>query len=359
MHEGGIEMHEGGALTWREVVEKNHSVLVDELSERIDSDLRKAVERAVAAERSQATIRLKTECEDARRSQVESLNQVLRRLRTAAEEHVLDLAAESCASYAEKVVVLVFENNQARCTASAGIENENEFLPFSTDSAAAIMAAIDSRDPVVALATETEISQVLAKAFDPAPDQKAYLFPIVARHTVVAMLIASGMSSSATAHSAPESAPIELLCEAAGMRLEASTALEASKAPAAAPVQHPSAPILVQVMAGVPASERSAPRAWGDLSAEDQKLHLQAQRMARVRVAEMRLYHESELRSGIASGDIYGALHKAIDTAREQFLQSFLSKSPTMVDYLHLEILRSLTHDDDRLLGRNYPGPMV
>jgi hypothetical protein len=30
-----------------------------------------------------------------------------------------------------------------------------------------------------------------------------------------------------------------------------------------------------------------------------------------------------------------------------------------MVDYLHLEILRSLAHDDDRLLGPEYPGPMV
>jgi hypothetical protein len=30
-----------------------------------------------------------------------------------------------------------------------------------------------------------------------------------------------------------------------------------------------------------------------------------------------------------------------------------------MVDYLHLEILRSLARDDDRLLGQSYPGPMV
>jgi hypothetical protein len=30
-----------------------------------------------------------------------------------------------------------------------------------------------------------------------------------------------------------------------------------------------------------------------------------------------------------------------------------------MVDYLHLEIVRSLAHDDDRLLGSSYPGPMV
>jgi hypothetical protein len=342
-------MHEGGALTWREVVDRYHSVLVDELSVCLDSDLRDAVDRAIAAERSQASIQLKRDCAEARRSQVESLNQVLRRLRTTDEDHVLELAAEGCASYAEKVVVLVFERNQARCAASAGIENG--LRAFDTNSAPAIVAAIDSRDPVVALATEAEISPVLAEAFGPAPDEKAYLFPVVARHTVVAMLIASGASAST------QSAPIELLCEAAGMRLEASGQPAAPVRQAV--VSEGAAPVLVQLTAGVPARETVAPRAWDDLGAEDQKLHLQAQRMARVRVAEMRLYHESELKSGIAGGDIYGALQKAIDSARDQFRQSFLSKSPTMVDYLHLEILRSLAHDDDRLLGRNYPGPMV
>jgi hypothetical protein len=111
--------------------------------------------------------------------------------------------------------------------------------------------------------------------------------------------------------------------------------------------------------AAAPAPETSGPRGWEDLSVEERKLHLQAQRTARVRVAEMRLYHENELRHGAAASDIYSALKTEIDAARDQFLQTYLAKSATMVDYLHLEILRSLAHDDDRLLGHNYPGPMV
>ena len=209
-------------------------------------------------------------------------------------------------------------------------------LSFDTDSAPAIAAAIDSRDPVIALATETEISPVLAEAFGTGPkgatERKAYLFPVLARQSVVGMLIASGV---------PVSAPVELLCEAAGMRLEAVAACRIPLYP--------------------PTAETSAPRqcTWDDLSQEDQRLHLQAQRMARLRVAELRLYHENELRAGTQRGDIYGALQNEIDSARDQFLQSFLAKSPTMVDYLHLEILRTLAHDDDRLLGHGYPGPMV
>jgi hypothetical protein len=336
-------MHEGGSLTWREVVEKYHLALVDELTERLDSDLRDAVSSAVAAERSearaQASAQLKRSCDEARRAQVESLNQVLRRLRTTGEENVLELLAEGCAPYAEQLVVLVFENNQVRSVATFGIAKrgiEDGALCFDASSAPAIVAAIDSRDPVIALATEAEISPALTQAFDIAPDQKAYLFPVITRQTVVAMLIASGVQVSA---------PIELLCEAAGMRLETS--------------RQPAAPVLVKSASIQSAALPSKAISWDNLTAEDQKLHLLAQRTARVRVAEMRLYNENELRSGIAGGDIYGALQTEIDAAREQFLQQFLSKSATMVDYLHLEVLRSLASDDDRLLGHSYPGPMV
>jgi hypothetical protein len=243
---------------------------------------------------------------------------------------VLTLLAEGCAPYAEKLVVLVFESghsgkNQTRVAASAGIAGEN--ICFDTAQAPAIVSAIESRDPVVALATDGEISPALAQAFGSGSDgRKAYLFPVAARHTVVAMLAASD---------AEVSAQIELLCEAAGMRLEAEP---------------------VAAKAVVETAKDSA--SWESLSADDQKLHMQAQRMARLRVAEMRLQHGAGLKHGTAAGDIYQALRPPIDAAREQFREAFMGKSRTMVDYLHLEILRSLAQDDERRLGPSYPGPM-
>ncbi len=312
-------MPDGGDVSWREVVDRYHSGLIDELSIHLDSERRQAAAQAAAAERAQAN------------SQVECLNQVLRRLRVAGEEQVLQLLAEGCAQHAGKLVVLVFESNQsaknqARVAASAGLAGEN--VCFETATAPALVAAIESRDRVVALATPGELSAPLAELFNAGSgDGKAYLFPVVARQTVMAMLVASA---------AAPSAQIELLCEAAGMRLEA-------KPPVA--------------KAG--AAEASAPSSsWDSLSADDQKLHMQAQRMARVRVAEMRLEHAAELNQGTAAGDIYEALRQPIDAAREQFREAFLAKSRSMVDYLHLEILRSFGHDDEQLLGHDYPGPM-
>ena len=217
---------------------------------------------------------------------------------------------------------------------------------FPLDSAGAIQSAIESQDPMVALASASEISADLAEGFVPAGSGdpvKAYLFPVVARQTVVAMLVAVGSVVAA---------PLELLSEATGMKLEMLSAPAVLKS-----LKNPE---LVQIaVPSIPASASGAGRPWDELSAEDQKLHLQAQRVARVRVAELRLYHPEELRKGVFAGEIYDALRAGIDDARAGFLEAFLSKSATMVDYLHLEILRSLAHDDDRLLGKDYPGPMV
>ena len=55
---------------------------------------------------------------------------------------------------------------------------------------------------------------------------------------------------------------------------------------------------------------------------------------------------------------IYASLEAQIDAAREKFREKHMS-APTMVDYLHLEMVRSLAEDDAILLGPNYPGPLV
>src|SRR5579862_9839074 len=106
-----MRMPDGGTPGWREVVDRNHSHLIDELAISLDSERREAASQAVIAERAQAD------------SRIEYLNQVLRRLRSAGEEQVLPLLAEGCAPHAGKLVVLVFESNhttgnQARMAAS-------------------------------------------------------------------------------------------------------------------------------------------------------------------------------------------------------------------------------------------------
>lgn len=87
--------------------------------------------------------------------------------------------------------------------------------------------------------------------------------------------------------------------------------------------------------------------------------HLRAQRFARVRVAEIQLYHAAQMKSGRASGDVYAALKTQMDAAREAYREKFLTPVNGTADYLHQEFVRTLANDDAELLGPGYPGPLV
>ena len=123
-------------------------------------------------------------------------------------------------SPADRAVVLLIENNQARVAAWRNVQlrEEDEDRPVDLADAAALASCVETRDPVVALTSPAEISSILSLALsstiatEPSgPPLKAYLFPVTVRQTTVAVMLASGDVTPA---------PIELLCEAVGMKLE-------------------------------------------------------------------------------------------------------------------------------------------
>ncbi|MEP6714771.1 MAG: hypothetical protein ABJC09_04315 [Terriglobia bacterium] len=344
-------MDETAVLSWREVIEKHQTALAEEIAVRLDSQLQRAVLHAIERERAVAEENVTRARADARettlRATAESLNQALRRLRQAANRpEALRFLAEGTGPWSTQVVVLAIEHDRATVTAARGLSLPVPELPaaFPIETAPALAAVFESRDPVTSLVSNTEISPLLASAFGGPAERKVYLFPVLERGMATAILAACGETAPA---------PLELLCEAAGMRLDG---LAAEAAPTVTPLPNP---VLVNIGGQVTPPAGPERRKWDELSPDDQQLHLKAQRMARVRIAEIRLQHADGLRKGAADGNLYGALCVQIDAARTEFLQAFLSKSPTMVDYLHLEILRSLAHDNDRILGEKYPGPMV
>ena len=87
--------------------------------------------------------------------------------------------------------------------------------------------------------------------------------------------------------------------------------------------------------------------------------HSRALRFARVKVAEIRLYQDSEVKSGRAAHDLYGALGPHIDAARNAFRDRFLLPLGGVPDYLHQELVKTLANEDAVLLGPSYPGPLA
>jgi hypothetical protein len=412
-------MQDGSAPGWREIFEQRHAALVTEVGARVDAEMASRmaseVARAVSEERrrgeertAQALERARAEAAQAvataradaalefenaqaeatrtanqaqaesrraleeaqaeaarvlnaetersaaegRRRLSESLNQALRRIRqTRAEHETLQLVLEESAFCAARAVVVLVESGRiARVAAWRDVTlrgDEEDSAPIDLREAAALASCVESGDPMAALASAGEISSVLASAFGRSEGEKAYLFPVRVRQNTVALIVAGG---------AVTPAPLELLCEAAGMRLEA---LEGG-APVAAAATATTAAVeeggLVQIAGvrnGTPASS------WESLSVQEQAQHLRAQRTARVRVAQIRISEAAALRKGVQERDIYQALRASIDAARGEFRQNYMTQTPGMVDYLHLEIVRSLAHDNEKLLGAGYPGPMA
>jgi len=86
----------------------------------------------------------------------------------------------------------------------------------------------------------------------------------------------------------------------------------------------------------------SSPAAAWDRFPDEQRIHLRAQRFARVEVARMRLFQSDAVLAGRAGRNLYDALRNSIDAARETFRQSFFAPCSSMVDYLHLELVQTL-----------------
>jgi hypothetical protein len=396
-------MQDGSTPGWREIMEQSHSALMEEVGARVDAQIASEVARGVGAERNRAEARIASEvaravgeeklrgeertaraveserdeaaqvladlraeamrasneakeraADESRRRLSESLNQTLRRIRqTSAEHETLQLVLEQSAFCAARAVVVLVESHRiGRVAAWRDVTlrgDEEDSDPIDLSEAAALASCVESGDPVAALALPGEISSVLASAFGKGGEEKVYLFPIRVRQNTVALIVAAGAVT-------PPS--LELLCEAAGMKLEAleGRGPSAATAPAAAAPAPEEAGDLVQI-AGV--RKTTPANSWETLSGQEQAQHLRAQRTARVRVAQIRISAAAALRKGVQERDIYQALRPSIDAARGEFRQNYMTQMPGMVDYLHLEIVRSLAHDNEKLLGAGYPGPMA
>jgi hypothetical protein len=291
---------------------------------------------------SETEARVSTSVQAAERALAEHLNQSVRRLRQAAAfPEIASILSDASAPFANACAVFHINEDTVGGERLRGATGDAAAhfreIRFATSEAAAFAAAIESREPVVALCSAAEVSPAVVEAFAHAPGDKAYLFPLTVDRSTVGMLYASG---------AVESAALELLAQAAA------AVMEARQRPAA-PSHH-----LVHIEPASAAPAGPAPE-WDDLSPADRHLHLRAQRFARVKVAEIRLYRPDAVKAGRAQQDLYAALQDAIDEGRESFRQTFLTASPTMVDYFHLELVRTLANDNPAWLGGNYPGRLA
>jgi hypothetical protein len=262
------------------------------------------------------------------------LNQIVRGIRQAVSREELYLTlVDAAAAFASGAALLVVEGESARAAKVRGLDEAREqalSAPIALADAAALADAVEHREPVIASSIPSQVSAPLAAAAGYGPEARVAIFPIVEKSadkedSAPALLCAWG---------AVEMAALELVAQVASPVWTAT----------AAPPENPAS---------------DAARRWEDLSDEERRIHLRAQRFARVKAAEIRLFEADAVQLGRARRNLYAAMKDAIDRARAEFQATFFGATATMVDYLHLELVRTLANDDPQLMGRDYPGPLA
>lgn len=267
--------------------------------------------------------------EQARDEMAVALNLSVRCLRQSATLEILAATlADTAARFAGGAIVFHISDGMAK--------SEKMDLAIPLKSAPALAGAVETRDPVTALATAGEVSAALVERLGHAADGRAHIHPIVVKDHVPAILYAWGDVQAAA---------LELVVQVA----------------AAAWLGLLPPPPVVKLMsiARAAAPKAKPPNAWESLTPEEQQVHLRAQRFARVQASAMRLRESAGVQAGRSRHNLYETLRGPIDAARELFRKDFFAVCPSMVDYLHLELVRTLANDDVELLGKEYPGPLV
>lgn len=295
----------------------------------------------------------------AARSQITNeLNQSFRRLRNyQSEAEWLSALLDGAARLVHQAAVLELKDGVLTVRGQHNLKVRENFS-FSVAIAPAFASAIESRDPIIALRTPGEVTEQLS---GPDVNERAHIFPIANGSRVVAVLFAADQDYL-------DLNGLELLAGLASAVLErrGNSNLHSQIATAAPSerkrVREP-APEISHEPVTIESPSRPAPPttarlpSWTDLSEEQRNLHIKAQRFSRVALAEMELTRPEACRAGREQGNLYVYLKNDIDKAREKFRLQFMT-IPSMVDYLHLELVRA-AEGDELKLGADYPGQLV
>jgi hypothetical protein len=340
-------VHEQLEAGWREQISR----VMDERFAALEPVLEAETERRAAAVAERAG-------ETARRQLSERLNQSLRRLELAdtAEAWVsalMDGAHEFAAT------AILFRVQETKFQFEAGRMEGGEApealrtLEFPRAESPAMASVLEMQDTVIAMRTASELSLPLVQLLGEDAAQRVGLFPVWLgrasrdRH-VIAILYAESSGAPLDVN------VLEALTSAAGAVQECRVL--------AAKLTTASRPGGLMNIAPAAAAAAAAPAApdpeWAVLSVEQQEAHLKAQRFARVRVAEMRLYLAAAVRTGRQNQNLYLSLRGEMDRGRAEFAHQFMN-TPGMVDYFHREVVRTLANDNPVLLGPEYPGALA
>jgi hypothetical protein len=278
----------------------------------------------------------------ARLQTAHELNQYVRRLRQyRTEGEWIASILSGAGKFGGQFALFLLQDGHLRLCGQQNLDLPDDFS-FPLASAAAFTTAVESKDAVIALRLPGEVGGTLSAQ---GQQDRAHLFPITNGSRVPAILFATEAGNT-------DIHALELIANLGSLVLErqSNSSLHAQIAPTVR--QEPTVPN------GKIKGVSSALPAWADLDERQRALHIRAQRFSRVTVAEMQLFRPEACRAGRKQANLYIFLKSELDRARETYRKQFMT-IPSMVDYLHLELVHTVADGDELKLGADYPGQLV
>jgi hypothetical protein len=290
-----------------------------------------------------------SQCARAARHQLANeLNQTVRRLRNYQNESDWIAAVlDGVAHFSRETAVFTVQSGRAILRAKHGLDILPD-LSFEIESAGAFSSAAESRDPVVALRTTGEVGSALSSSEAGA---RAHIFPVLNGTRVAALIFAADPDYL-------DVNALELIGGIASAVLERNSNSNLHAHIKVLPDVTPAEPPQNGTASHTAPKPKASLPPWADLSEEQRTIHIKAQRFSRVAVAEMQLARPEACRAGRAQKNLYVFLKAEIDKARDAYRKQFMT-IPSMVDYLHLELVRTAAEGDEIRLGEDYPGQLV
>ena len=160
----------------------------------------------------------------------------------------------------------------------------------------------------------------------------------------------------------PEPEPIPVMAPIPEIEPAPEPEISPVEAPVEAAAEPFAAPVVEQIEtpppAPVPETPKVEPQEVRPVP-EEEKLHADAKRFARLLVSEIKLYNEKHVAEGRGNRDLYLRLKRDIDRSREMYEKRISPIVSRKIDYFHDEIIRILGDNDPSTLGSDYPGPRV
>lgn len=321
-------------------------------------------------------------------AELENIVELIRKMDQAnTQSEILNILLNHISDSVHRAVLFVVKGDQAMAWASKGLGFDQDTgrvrqIKVDLSQFHLLREVVNTGEPAYGSADQfadnSQIFFILGSGFP----QSALAFPIVVRGKIAGILYADAPEELSEKQDLPNLIFIASRCAGYAIDLlpskgktsapkSTSTSAPPVEPPAPAPpVQAPSmdryddetaratVPIQVQSVQVEPDDEHATvimpsldALKQAAYTEQDQKLHDDAKRFARLLVSEIKLYNEAQVSAGRENKDLYDRLRDDIEKSRRMYQERVPEQIHTTTNYFYEELVRTLANGDPSLLG--------